>query len=195
MRISGSVHWDNFLSISLIFIRVLLIFDMNVLELHSFYKRKIDFLLPNSCKIVKNLGKRKILPPISPKESTMIIKSPGVFAKLSRKSKKNSKDEENRTLQRLFESSIKKFAFNKQVVHRNAKTPTPCSESFIGKKIGLKEKDLAGENSNRRIKKIVVVNAKSFQIKNKLSRKICVPLFIRVQSNSPVLKNKSIVTE
>jgi len=170
---------------------------MNVLELHSFYKRKIDFLLPNSCKIVKNLGKRKILPPISPKESTMIIKRPGVFAKASRNSKDILKNEENQTLQRLFESSIKKFRYNKQVVQRNARTPNPCTESFIGKKIDVKkeERALIKENSVQRIKKVVVVNAKSFQIKSKLSKKTCVPLFIRVQSNSPVFKNKSIVTE
>lgn len=168
---------------------------INPLEVHNFHRRKIDFLLPESCKIVKNLGKRKILPPISPKESTLIMKSPGIFARSNKKLHPQSehlfKEKDIRVLQMLFERSIKSFGSTKRELERNSKTPLPAFAS--DKKMPLNKLSLLKDESETKFKKLISVNAKSFLIKKKLQKNFCV--YKRVYSNSPARKDASMITE
>lgn len=167
---------------------------INALEVHNFHRRKIDFLLPESCKIVKNLGKRKILPPISPKESTLIIQSPGIFSRsinrLHPQSDDLFKEKQIRVLQMLFERSIRRFGSTKRGVNRNSKTPIPVLAS--DKKMPLNKLSLCKDDNDCKFNKVINVNAKSFLIKKKLQKNFCV--YNRV-SNSPMRKDVSVITE
>jgi len=52
---------------------------MNVMDIKHLFSHNLNLLLPKSNQIIKNLGKRKPLPTITPRERSLIIKKPKAY--------------------------------------------------------------------------------------------------------------------
>lgn len=52
---------------------------MNIMDIKHLFSHNLNLLLPKSTQIIKNLGKRKPLPTITPRERSLIIKKPKAF--------------------------------------------------------------------------------------------------------------------
>jgi hypothetical protein len=160
------------------------------MDFKGFYKKDIELLVPGSSQIIKNIGIRKKLAPISPKERVLIIQCPQLNKKArtpyfrSGELYLKKKDEEIEKIKQMLEISVERIKSQKArpLIYPN-RTPDPhplesliLNETVLKSPVSLKSRKNPVFFPLTKFRKRTLLNrAPILMITNKLKKQIFKP--------------------